>query len=111
MTTYQATEVDLSTDYDNGEAQLVFQWPDRLLGSEGLSIDFDGFCSRNRQFYSGNGPPEIDLRRDHVRLRFTPRLAKCLLLEEEIEICFQLNDYEFDEVRRFVAFLNGDDSD
>lgn len=111
MTTYQANMVSVFADYDYGEGCLTFEWPDRLLGHEGLSIDYEGFCSRHRQFYSGNGPPQIDLQRDHVKLRFTPRLAKCLELEEEIEIRFELADGEFDEVRRFVDFLNGEEID
>ena len=108
MTRYAATSVDVLADTDYGEGWVVFQWPHERYGVEELRIDLDGHCSRRMPIHSGEGPPEFaELRRDQIRLRFDPVLAKKLQLSEEIEIAFRLTDEEFAELRRVVEYFSG----
>ena len=108
MSQYSATYVGVQADTDHGEGRVVFRWPDDSYGYEELRIDLDGHCSRRMPLYSGTGPPEIvELRRDGIRIRFDPMLARKLVLEEEIEILFCLPEAEFVELRRGVDYFDG----
>lgn len=105
---YQATYVGVVADTDHGEGCIVFRWPHEHLGYELLKISLDGHCSRRMPIHSGSGPPEfVELRRDGVRVRFAPELARKLQMDEEVEILFTLADPEFEELRRVVEFFDG----
>jgi hypothetical protein len=109
---YQASSVSILADCDHGEGWLAFQWPDALFGTEGLKIDLEGFCSRKMPIRSGQGPPDfIELQRDSIRLRFSPALAKKLELDQDVEIHFSIDENQFRQLERAVAYLNGDDSE
>jgi hypothetical protein len=111
MTQYVATHVGVNADTDYGEGWVVFQWPHERNGYEELSIDLDGHCCRRMPLYSGNGPPKfVELRRDGIRIRFDPVLARKLGLEGEIEILFHLPDAEFVELRRVVDYFEDAES-
>jgi hypothetical protein len=108
MEIYRATAVEVFADVDYGEGDVSFQWPDALYGTEGLTIDLDGHCSRNMPVRSGGGPPHMILERDNIKLRFSPELAKRLLLAEEIEIRFDIGDDEFQSLQRVIDYFEGD---
>jgi hypothetical protein len=108
MTHYVASDFAAIVDTDHGEGWITFQWPHDVYGYEELRVDLDGHCSRRMPIHSGNGPPDfVELRRDGVRIRFDPILAKKLQLEEEIEILYQFTDAELDELRRVFDYFNG----
>jgi hypothetical protein len=107
---YRATSVGVVADLEHGEGWIVFQWPHDRYGYDALHIDLDGHCSRRMRILSGEGPPEFtELHRDRIQIRFNPQLAKKLQLEGEIEISFRLSDEEFEELRRVVEYLNGEE--
>jgi hypothetical protein len=108
--TFVAISVSVPNEIDrsHGEGWLQFQWKDSLFGQEGLTIDLDGHCSRNMPMRSGNGPPEVFfLKRDCMRLQFTPSLAKKLELQEVVDIYFSINDAEFLELQQAVDLFFG----
>lgn len=108
MNSFFAEFVRLPDDnaLDYGEGELVFQWSDPIYGSESLSIDLEGYCSRAMPIRSGQGPPSIiELHRFRIKLSFAPSLARQLELDEKVEISFALSDAEFLQLQRAVAYL------
>lgn len=62
--------------------------------------------------HSGEGPPDfVEVRREGFRLRFDPRLASKLKLDEDVEIVFQLSEAEISELRRVVEFFERESPD
>ena len=79
-----------------------------MYGTEGLTIDYNGHCSREMPIRSGEGWPDFaELRRNLVRIRFASSLAVKLELPEEIEIGFSLTDEGFAELQRAVNWFSG----
>lgn len=92
-----------SREDGNSCDMLFFEWPDPLYGEEGLYIQLDGHCSCRTFLRSGNGPPEfVEVNRSNVKLRFTPKLAKYLEWDEEVEITFDITDEQYTELVKTV---------
>jgi hypothetical protein len=86
---------------------LSFTWADPMYGTERLSIDLEGHCSRRMPIRSGNGPPSfVELGRNYVKVRFSPDLAHKLELDEEIVIEFTINDQDFHQLQRTIDYFN-----
>lgn len=101
MMRLSATSAVIFADPDDGEGWVTVRWPHELYGYEELKVDIDGHCSRRMPIYSGSGSPDLlELRRDGLRMRFDPELARKLRLDEEIEILFSLTDAQFEELCR-----------
>ena len=108
MLRISGASVEVWADFDHGEGSLVFTWPEEPLGHETLHIDIDGFCSRRNAAHAGYGPPDLtELRREAMRIRFAPGLARRLEWPEEMEIGFETSDATFAELRKFIDFFEG----
>jgi|SRR3954447_14957715 hypothetical protein len=95
-------------DREYGEGWLSFIWPDPMYGTERLSIDLQGHCSRRMPIRSGQGPPSfVEVGRNRIKMRFPAELAKKLELDEEIEIEFAINDQDFEQLQRTIDYFNG----
>ena len=103
---FSASRVTVAADVDYGEGYIHFEWPDPIYGSEGLTIDLVGFCSRNMSIRSGAGPPDfVELRPGSVTLRFTSVLAKKLELHETIQIQFSISEDDFRALQQVVEYF------
>lgn len=98
------TDFGSCLDFDHGEGYCSFAWEDPLYGEEGLTISFDGHCSRRMPIRSGDGIPDFVLiSKDRVRLRFDANLAKKLELSELIEIRYLFTESDIRTLKEFVA--------
>lgn len=106
---FQAENVDVLLDVDQGEAWVTFRWKDPLYGTECLEINGDdGHCSRAMPWYSGTGVEVVRFERTAIFLRFPPNVAESLRLATDVQISFALNDAEFEQLKLFVDYLNGE---
>jgi len=106
---FQAEVVDVLLDVNHGEGWATFRWKDPLYGTECLKINGDdGHCSRAMPWYSGTGVEVVRFERTAISLRFPPEVAESLRFSTEVQISFALNDAEFEQLKLFVDYLNGE---
>ena len=102
MNVLDATKVHVDPiegGYDHGEGQALFIWEDELMGCATLSIDCDGFFSREMPINSGSGPWDFsDLSTHGITLRFDSNLAERLKLPDTVRIQFNLSEQERDHL-------------
>ena len=104
MKSLTATVVDVDIDKDYSEDRVSFVWSDPHFGSEGLTIEFDGHCSRKMPIRSGMGPPTVlGFKRDSITFEFPEELAEQLELPEILEIRFSIDDETFGNLAAQVA--------
>lgn len=88
---------------DYGYASLCLSWIDPIGIPTSLSIDFDGFCSREMVMRSGQGPPIFkDVYNDGMTLEFTAELAKRLELDEVVKVSFECDETTFANLKIFL---------
>jgi hypothetical protein len=107
MIVFEADSVGVFVDADYGEGWVDFRWPDRIYGHDGLHVDIDSHCSRERGMWTGSGFESVELWRDRLRLQFPPQLARKLEFDHEIEIAFSLSNEQFSALHVFITNLIG----